>query len=105
MNRNTAHPPLPDRISRLAELAVDLWWSWNPDGRQVFRSLDYTLWRARHAHPPPRLRRRRAPAHTPARMLWPIARARLDHAAGDPEFLRRFDRAIAALDAARAARN
>ena len=26
-------PPLPERINRLDELAVDLWWSWNRDAR------------------------------------------------------------------------
>ena len=36
---------LPERIARLEELAQDLWWSWNADARQVFRTLDYTLWR------------------------------------------------------------
>jgi starch phosphorylase len=91
MNRYAGLPALPERISRLAELAVDLWWSWNPDGRQVFRSLDYTLWRAT--------------AHNPVRMLWIIPRGRLEEVASDPEFLRCYDRAIAGLDAARAGRN
>ena len=36
---------LPDRIKRLEELAYDLWWSWNTNARQVFRRLDYPLWR------------------------------------------------------------
>ena len=29
--------PLPERIDRLRELALDLWWSWNNSARQVFR--------------------------------------------------------------------
>jgi starch phosphorylase len=91
MNRYSGLPPLPDRLDRLAELAVDLWWSWNADGRQVFRTLDYTLWRAT--------------AHNPVRMLWTIPRSRLEQAAADPEFLRHYDRAVEALDAARAAKN
>jgi starch phosphorylase len=91
MHRYSGLPPLPERLNRLAELAVDLWWSWNPEGRAVFRRLDYTLWRET--------------AHNPVRMLWMIPRAKLESAATDPEFLRLYDRAIAALDAARAARN
>src|SRR5262245_54741829 len=34
---------LPERVSRLHELAYDLWWSWNTDARNVFRRLDYPL--------------------------------------------------------------
>ena len=47
----------------------------------------------------------RATAHNPVRMLWVIPREKLEAAAADPEFLALYDRAIAALDAARAARN
>jgi starch phosphorylase len=91
MNRYSGLPPLPDRISRLYELAIDLWWSWNSEGRRVFRSLDYALWRAT--------------AHNPVRMLWIVPRTIVEHAAMDPGFLADYDRAIAALDGARTARN
>src|SRR5262249_32477217 len=87
MTRYSTLPPIPDRLSRLEELAVDLWWSWNPEARLVFRSLDYTLWRTT--------------AHNPVRMLWLLARTTLEKAAGDPAFLPRYDRAVAALDATR----
>ena len=30
MERYAGLPPLPERIKRLPELAVDLWWSWHP---------------------------------------------------------------------------
>jgi len=91
MNRYAAQAPIPERLSRLHELAVDLWWSWNPDARAVFRRLDYTTWRAT--------------AHNPVRMLWTIPRERLDAAATDSGFVQLYDRAIASLDAARAARS
>jgi glycogen phosphorylase len=91
MTRYSTLPPIPERIARLEELAIDLWWSWHPEARIVFRRLDYPLWRAT--------------AHNPARMLWLIPREKLEEAANDPEFLERYDKAIAALDDARAARN
>ena len=91
MTRYSALPPIPARLSRLEELAVDLWWSWNPEARLVFRSLDYTLWRAT--------------AHNPVRMLWLLPRTTLERAAADPEFTARYDRAVGALDAARKAYN
>jgi starch phosphorylase len=85
MNRYSTLPPLPARISRLEELATDLWWSWHPEGREVFRKLDYDIWRTT--------------AHNPVRMLWVIPRLRLEEAASQADFLELYDRAIAALDA------
>jgi starch phosphorylase len=79
----------PDRIGRLNELAHDLSWSWNPQAREVFRSLDYTLWRET--------------AHNPVQMLRTVAPERLDRAAANPAFLALYDAAIESLDAARSA--
>jgi glycogen phosphorylase len=89
MNRYSSRPPLPDRIARLPELALDLWWSWHPEGRSVFRRLDYPLWRAT--------------AHNPVRMLAVIAPEKLQAAAADEFFLHLYDQALAALDATHAA--
>ena len=91
MKRYAELPPLPDRINRLDQLAVDLWWTWNAEGRSVFRRLDYTLWRET--------------AHNPVRMLWLIARSKLEAASRDPQFLAAYDTAIANLEAARGAHN
>ena len=82
---------LPDRLHRLDELAHDLWWSWTPDARNVFRSLDYPVWRLT--------------AHNPVRMLKLVAPETLARAAADPKWLENYDRALARLDAARAAHN
>jgi starch phosphorylase len=79
-------PPLPQRLPRLFELACDLWWTWHP-AREVFRSLDYRLWRRT--------------AHNPVRMLRELPFDALERAANDPKFLLRYDAAIAAMDAAR----
>ena len=82
---------LPDRINRLEELAYDLWWSWNPDARHVFRMIDYPLWRLT--------------AHNPVKMLQMIPLDTLERAMKDPGWLASYDSAMARLDAARAASN
>ena len=41
---------IPARLSRLPDLAYDLSWTWGP-GRDVFRRLDYTLWRESSHNP------------------------------------------------------
>jgi len=79
--------PLPDRLHRLHELALDVWWSWDDRARQVFRKLDYTLWRAT--------------AHNPVQMLQRITPERLAAAASDPDYLKTYDEAMFGLDQAR----
>ena len=70
--RFAAAAPLPSRIHRLHELAVDLWWSWDLTAREVFRRLDYPLWRRTD--------------HNPVKMLQQISAERLQQAAEDPRF-------------------
>jgi len=79
--------PFPSRIHRIGELATDVWWSWQPGARQLFRRLDLAAWRST--------------AHNPARMLRTIGAETLQRAADDPEFVRMYDAAISGLDAAR----
>ena len=87
MDRYVPLPPLPPRIGRLNELAYDLWWSWNPGAREVFRDLDYPLWRFTD--------------HNPVLLLHLVEPERLELASGDESFLKLYDEAVAALDAVR----
>ena len=82
MDRYVPLPPLPTRISRLNDLAYDLWWSWNPAAREVFRDLDYPLWRFTD--------------HNPVLLLHLVEPERLAYASGDPEFLRLYDKRLLA---------
>ena len=66
MNNFRSHVPdgfdLPKRISRLGELAYNLWWTWKPDAKRALRRLDADLWE--------RL------GHNPIRFLHEIGRRR-----------------------------
>ena len=31
---------VPDKIGRITELVYNLWWSWTPEARGLFRRLD-----------------------------------------------------------------
>jgi starch phosphorylase len=75
---------IPERIGRLEELANNLWWSWHPEGRAIFRRLDYPLWRLT--------------GHNPAQQLYEIGSDKLQMAAGDSTFLSLYDAAVAAFD-------
>lgn len=76
---------MPERIGRLEELANNLWWSWHPQARQLFRVLDYPLWHLG--------------GHNPVKQLREITADRLEKAASDPAFLSLYDSVMATLDA------
>jgi starch phosphorylase len=82
---------LPERINRLEALARDLWWSWTPPARHVFRQLDYALWRMT--------------AHNPVRMLQLLTPEALERAISNPEWLANYDAAVARLDALQTSRS
>jgi starch phosphorylase len=76
---------LPHRIARLEELAYNFWWSWHREARDLFKMLDYTLWRTT--------------SHNPVQMLLEVTPERLTRIASDPLFLRRYDAVVMSLDA------
>jgi len=75
---------IPDRIARLKELAYDFWWSWDPEARHLFETLDRVLWDRTH--------------HNPVAILRDITAERLKEAVDDPNFLRHYDGVIKRLD-------
>jgi starch phosphorylase len=87
----SSNPAIPERLQRLPELVMDLWWTWNTPAREVFRRLDYPLWRQT--------------AHNPVLMLRLVPAEMLTAAANNERFLGLYDAAIEALDAARTARD
>ena len=88
---NVTAPAIPERLRRLPEIATDLWWTWNAQPRDLFRRLDYPLWRQT--------------AHNPVLMLTLVSQDVLNAAASDERFLSVYDAAVDALDAARAAKD
>ncbi|MBL7119060.1 MAG: alpha-glucan family phosphorylase [Dehalococcoidia bacterium] len=76
---------LPERIGRLDELAHNLWWSWHPLAREMYRALDYPMWRAN--------------GHNPVRQLHRISPERLEAVAADSRFLSLYDEIMAEFDA------
>ncbi len=77
--------PIPDRIHRLTDLADNLWWSWHPPARNLFKAVSYPLWKSTR--------------HNPVRMLQLVSPERLEVLARDPNLLGQYDRVVAAFDA------
>ena len=36
---------MPERLSGLVDIAYNLWWSWHPEARMVFKTLDRVAWK------------------------------------------------------------
>ena len=66
-------PVLPPELAALHELAYNLWWSWNPAARALFRRLDPDLFGAT--------------LHNPVAFLAAVAPDRLEAKARDDEYL------------------
>jgi starch phosphorylase len=68
---------LPERIKGLGELASNLWWSWRPRARMLFKMLDRQAWKES--------------GHNPDKMLRELSSEILFAAAKNPEYLRHYD--------------
>jgi glycogen phosphorylase len=77
-------PRLPDRIAGLGELSENLWWSWNPAARMLFKSLDRQAWKES--------------VHNPDKMLKELPKKILERAATDENYLRNFDVVISQFE-------
>ncbi len=78
-------PAIPEALSRLEELATNLYYTWEPSIRSVFRRLDPALWKAC---------RRNA-----VLMLGRVSQDVLNRAAADPRYLSLYRQACEKLDA------
>jgi len=76
---------LPRRIERLAELAYNLWWTWNPDAMRLFLRIDPLLWEKT--------------SHNPIRFLRLVERAKINAAVQNRFYLEDYDRILSEFDA------
>jgi starch phosphorylase len=78
------HFSLPRRISRLGQLAYNLWWAWNPEGQLVFAQVDKPLWERLN--------------HNPVDFLYQVERPRLNAMINNRYFLDYYDRVMRNFD-------
>jgi len=76
---------MPATISRLPELARNLWWSWHPEARQLFEALRSDAEEPLH--------------HNPVEWLRSMSQEELLAKASDPGFVDRYRSVLAEFDA------
>lgn len=77
-------PELPEEIKRLKDLASNLYYSWNPEARQLFRTIDKELWQDVN--------------HNPVKFLREVPQKKLEKYANDAEYLALFKKVIVEFD-------
>jgi len=82
--RITVFPIMPTRVNRLYELAYNLWWSWHPEARALYSSLDPDLWEQ--------------VSHNPVHFLSAVQPQKLEAAAEDTAYLAQYDTVIHDFD-------
>ncbi|HCC78714.1 MAG: alpha-glucan phosphorylase [Chloroflexi bacterium GWB2_49_20] len=75
---------LPRRITRLGELAYNLWWTWNPDAQRLFSRIDQELWERLN--------------HNPLLFLRQVGRSEINAASQNKHYLGQYDQVLADFD-------
>jgi starch phosphorylase len=79
----TVKPSLPEPLQDLKVIASNLFWSWHTEITDIFRRIDYDLWKQC--------------AHNPVKMLGMVSQARLEDLARNEGFLYQLQQAKAKL--------
>ncbi|MFW6156393.1 MAG: alpha-glucan family phosphorylase [Armatimonadota bacterium] len=77
----TVRPRLPESLRPLTDLAMNLWWSYTPDARELLRRIDRDLWEKT--------------GHNPVEMLGMIKQERWQKLLADASFRGHLDRVSA----------
>ncbi|MBR3697246.1 MAG: alpha-glucan family phosphorylase [Clostridia bacterium] len=79
-NRVTVVPQLPKRISKLTEIANNLWWSWNTEFLKLFKKIDNDLWERVEKNP--------------TKFLKLVSQEKIEKIAIDSTFLTEYDKVV-----------
>ena len=79
-NTRDEFPNLPERLIGLGEIAENLWWSWHPAARMLFKMLNRQVWKDS--------------GHNPDKMLKALPKELLESAANDPAYLDHYDQVL-----------
>lgn len=80
-NSKDRFPNIPERMSDLSEIAYNLWWSWHPSARMLFKTLDRSAWKDS--------------GHNPVQMLNELPPEVLQAAENNPDYIHHYDAVLA----------
>ena len=78
------HFQLPDQITRLGELAYNLWWVWEKEAQKLFTLIDEHLWEETY--------------HNPVLFLRQVTRSKLNAVTYDLFYMESYQRVMKNFD-------
>ena len=69
-------PHVPEQLFGLVDLAYNLWWSWHPEARVLFKQINPQAWKKS--------------GHNPVKMLREIPAEFMDNVLKSPDYMRRY---------------
>lgn len=67
---------IPNELSKLKDIAYNLWWSWNSDAIDLYREIDLALWEKL--------------GKNPVRFLKEVSQKKLEAKVNDPDYMSRY---------------
>ncbi|HBV99067.1 MAG: alpha-glucan phosphorylase [Peptococcaceae bacterium BICA1-7] len=77
-------PEIPEKISRLKDIAYNFWFSWNEPSQELFSRIDPALWEEVY--------------HNPVKFLLRVRQEDLEKASWDKEYLKLYEKVMDSLD-------
>ncbi len=84
LGKITVTSVLPDKLSRLRDIAYNLWWSWNSEAIDLYRSIDLNLWEK--------------VGKNPVRFLQEVSQKKLEEKLSDAGFMNEYQKIVSAFD-------
>ncbi len=84
LGRITVKTMIPERLSRLSDIAYNFWWTWNAQAADLFKSIDARLWYRLGANPTAFLHR--------------VSVKKLAQKLNNPEFINNYDQVVKEFD-------
>ncbi len=85
LGKLTVTAVIPDKLNRLKDIALNLWWSWNSDAIDLYREIDLILWEKL--------------GKNPIRFLKEVNRKKIDEKINDEGYMKKYHEITKRFDA------
>lgn len=75
---------IPKELSKLKDIAYNLWWSWNSDAIDLYRDIDLALWEKLEKNP--------------VRFLKEVSQKKLEDKVNDQDYMERYKKVVKSYD-------